>query len=58
MAGFITKRTETETQSALVKAKNRNLVDDQTFSTINQKLERFHKLVNSYIKSIGPTDQA
>ncbi|MCW3110249.1 MAG: hypothetical protein JWQ09_4755 [Segetibacter sp.] len=45
-----------ETQSALVKAKTRHLIDEKTFELINQKLEHFHKLINGYIKSIGPND--
>jgi four helix bundle protein len=53
---FFSRGSQFETQSALLKAKNRNLVDENTYSLINQKLERFHKLINGYIKSIGPND--
>ena len=50
---FYSRGSQFETSAALLKAKNRNLIDQQTFNTINQKLERFHKLINGYIKSIG-----
>ncbi|MCY7422232.1 MAG: four helix bundle protein [Chitinophagaceae bacterium] len=50
---FYSRGSQFETSAALLKAKNRNLIDQQTFNNINQKLERFHKLINGYIKSIG-----
>ena len=53
---FYSRGSQFETNAALIKAKNRNLVDQDTFNSINQKLERFHKLLNGYIKSIGPSD--
>src|SRR4051812_23479258 len=45
-----------ETQSALKKAKSRHLIDESTFEVIRQKLERFHKILNGYIKSIGSSE--
>lgn len=50
---FYSRGSQFETNSALVKAKRRNLIDEQTFTIITGKLERFHKLINGYIKSIG-----
>ncbi|MGI8622605.1 MAG: four helix bundle protein [Solirubrobacteraceae bacterium] len=54
---FFSHGSQLETQAALTKAKIRNLVDEQTYTQINQKLERFHKLINGYIKSIGTSNQ-
>ena len=56
---FYSRGSQFETSTALIKAKHRSLVDEQIFTLINQKLERFHKLINGYIKSIGnsPNDQ-
>ncbi len=54
---FFSRGSQFETQAALVKAKTRSLVDEQTYILINQKLERFHKLINGYIKSIGSSNQ-
>ncbi len=54
---FFSRGSQLETQAALTKAKIRNLVDEQTYTQINQKLERFHKLINGYIKSIGTSNQ-
>jgi four helix bundle protein len=53
---FYSRGSLFETQSALMKAKTRNLLDEQSYNIVNQKLERFHKLINGYIKSIGPTE--
>ena len=50
---FYSRGSQFETSAALLKAKNRNLIDQPTFNLISQKLERFHKLINGYIKSIG-----
>ena len=53
---FYSRGSLFETNAALLKAKNRNLVDQDTFISFNQKLERFHRLINGYIKSIGPSE--
>jgi four helix bundle protein len=50
---FYSRGSLFETITALKKAKNRSLVDEQNFNLINQKVERYHKLLNGYIKSIG-----
>ncbi len=44
-----------ETRTWLVKAHNRKLVTDSQFDFLMTELESNHKLLNSYIKSIGST---
>ena len=50
---YIARGSNMETKAALQKAKNRGLVSDISFNTITGKQQRFHKLLNAYIKSIG-----
>ena len=50
---YYARGSQFETQSALLKARTRDLLDEPTFELINQKLEYFHRLINGYIKSIG-----
>lgn len=50
---FYSRGSQFETSSALLKAKQRKLVDEETFIQLTQKLQRFDKLINGYIKSIG-----
>jgi len=42
-----------ETKTWLKKSRNRNLVDEVTFSRITNMLSRCHLMLNKYIKSIG-----
>lgn len=50
---YYARGSQFETQAALTKARTRQLVDETTFQLITDKLNRFHKLINGYIKSIG-----
>ncbi len=43
-----------ETRSALTKARIRNLITEEEFKLIQSKLDLYFKMINSYIKSIGP----
>ncbi len=51
---FIARGSNIETKAALIKAKTRKLISDEKFKLIINKLEKVHKMLNSYIKSIGP----
>jgi four helix bundle protein len=42
-----------ETMSALSKAVNRKLISTDHYSALKTKFERYFKLINPYIKSIG-----
>src|ERR1700761_8824932 len=42
-----------ETKSWLKKTKTRNLIDEQTYQNLLQKLETIHHKLNIYIKFIG-----
>lgn len=53
---YYARGSQFETQAALTKARSRELIDEQTYQSITTKLNRFHKLINGYIKSIGLTD--
>ena len=44
-----------ETMAALSKAVNRKLISTGDYSTLKTKFERYFKLINPYIKSIGST---
>ncbi|MFI5154011.1 MAG: four helix bundle protein [Chitinophagales bacterium] len=46
-----------ETQSALTKAKQRNLMTKDEFELLKSKLDLYFKMINSYIKSIGQKSQ-
>ena len=54
---FFARGSLFETKSALFKAKNRNLVEEERYNPLYLKLERFSKILNSYIKSIGSGDK-
>lgn len=55
---YYSRGSQFETQAALTKARTRQLVDEKTFQLITEKLNRFHKLINGYIKSIGENSSA
>lgn len=46
-----------ETASAIVKARQRNLLSDDDYSLLKDKLNYYHKLINPYIKSIGKSKE-
>lgn len=52
---FFSRGSLLETKSWTKKSHNRKLLDDDTFSRLNDKLKRCHYLLNQYIKSIGTT---
>jgi len=53
---YYARGSQFETQAALTKARTRQLIDEKSFVSISEKLNRFHKLINGYIKSIGLTN--
>ncbi len=50
---YYSRGSQSETRTWLVKAKNRKLVDDETYNSLIEKLDELGKRHNSYIKSIG-----
>jgi len=50
---YIARGSHMETKCAMQKALNRKLVSQESFNSFNLKQQRFHKLINAYIKSIG-----
>ena len=50
---FYARGSLLETKTWLKKSRNRNLVDEVTFSRITNLLSRCHLILNRYIKSIG-----
>jgi len=50
---YIARGSNMETKCAMQKAINRKLITEAAFSEFNVKQQRFHKLLNGYIKSIG-----
>jgi four helix bundle protein len=42
-----------ETKTATIKAKNRNLLTEEEFALLQEKLNYYFKLINPYIKSLG-----
>ena len=43
-----------ETATALTKAQKRNLVSNEQYLLLKDKLNYYHRLINPYINSIGP----
>jgi len=50
---YIARGSNMETKCAMQKAINRKLITEISFSEFNLKQQRFHKILNAYIKSIG-----
>ncbi len=42
-----------EARTALIKARQRNLIQDEDFLFLQDQLDLFFKLINGYIRSIG-----
>ncbi|MBI5186518.1 MAG: four helix bundle protein [Nitrospinae bacterium] len=43
-----------ETKTWLEKSKNRNMISQEEYDSLNESLEILHKKLNNYIRSIGP----
>jgi four helix bundle protein len=52
---YYSRGSAKETLTALEKAKNRNLVTDNQYNVLSEKLTAYFKLSYYYIKSIGTT---
>ncbi|HAG17031.1 MAG TPA: four helix bundle protein [Bacteroidales bacterium] len=46
-----------ETKTWLVKAKNRNLISDENFQSLEKEINNLSVKLNNYIKSIGKTEK-
>ena len=53
---YYSRGSQSETRTWLQKAKNRNLIDNETHLHLILKLDELGKRHNNYIKSIGKTD--
>ena len=42
-----------ETTTGITKAKNRQMISEDEYELVKEKLRYYHKLINPYIKSIG-----
>ena len=54
--GYYARGSLFETKTWLVKAHNRNLIADVTFSELIESIDILGKMLNKYIKSIGKTN--
>jgi four helix bundle protein len=52
---YYSRGSAKETLTAIRKAKSRNLIIEQDFKILNDKLELFFRLIYGYISSIGTT---
>ena len=50
---YYSRGSAKETLTAINKAKKRNLVSESEFVLLNEKLERYFRLMHGYINSIG-----
>ena len=50
---YYSRGSAKETLTATDKAKKRNLITDDEFKLLNDKLDRYFRLMHGYIKSIG-----
>ncbi len=53
---YIARGSLLETKTALKKAKTRCLINEQEEIELTNKLEILHKMLNAFIKTIGPTN--
>ena len=49
---FYSRGSLLETRTSLIKSRERNLIEENLFANIHNKLEHFHKLLNGYIKAL------
>lgn len=54
---FYSRGSATETRTAVDKAHNRQLLTPEEHQILSDKLDFYFKLINAYIKSIGPKPQ-
>ncbi len=54
---YYSRGSAKETLTAITKAKNRNLLSDEEFKNISEKLSRYFRLMFGYINSIGKTNE-
>lgn len=53
---YYSRGSAKETLTAARKAKSRNLISENEFESLNEKLELYFRLIYGYINSIGTTD--
>jgi four helix bundle protein len=53
---YYSRGSAKETLTAIRKAKTRNLVSEEEFKLLNEKLELYFRLIYGYINSIGTTN--
>jgi four helix bundle protein len=53
---YFSRGSAKETLTAITKAKNRNLIQEDEFNLLSEKLNSFFRLIFGYIKSIGNTE--
>jgi len=53
---YYSRGSAKETLTAARKAKSRNLISENEFNPLNEKLELYFRLIYGYINSIGTTD--
>jgi four helix bundle protein len=53
---YYSRGSAKETLTAIRKAKSRNLITEEDFTILNDKLELFFRLIYGYINSIGTTN--
>ena len=52
--GYYSRGSLFETQTWLTKAKNRNLIKEEKFTSLISEINSIGKMLNAYINSIGP----
>lgn len=50
---YYSRGSAKETLTATIKAKERNLISEEYFNLLSQKLDTYFRLMNGYINSIG-----
>jgi len=53
---YYSRGSAKETLTATRKAKSRNLISEEQFRVLNEKLELYFRLIHGYINSIGTTN--
>ena len=52
---YYSRGSAKETLTATIKAKTRNLISEEEFTFLSQKLEQYFRLIYGYINAIGTT---
>ena len=55
--GYYSRGSLFETKTWLIKAKNRNLIKEEKFLSMVAEINTIGKMLNAYIKSIGPWEK-